>query len=57
MKSQLGLQVNLKTIKRELDLPPYQGLWISQKGFLLESLDKYSQLHENGLEIIHKELT
>ena len=39
------------------DLPPYQGLWISQKGFLLESLDKYSQLHENGLEIIHKELT
>lgn len=39
------------------DLPPYQGLWSSQKHFLLTSLNEYKVLHELGIDLIHKDVT
>lgn len=39
------------------DLPPYQGLWSSQKHFLLTSLNEYEILHELGIDLIHKDVT
>ena len=38
------------------DLPPYQGLWSSQKHFLLTSLNEYKVLHELGIDLIHKDV-
>ena len=39
------------------DLPPYQGLWSSQKHFLLTSINEYKVLHELGIDLIHKDVT
>ena len=38
------------------DLPPYQGLWKSQKHFLLKSLKEYDVLHNKGINLIHNQL-
>lgn len=39
------------------DLPPYQGLWKSQKHFLMSALDEYHVLHNLGVDLIHQNLT
>lgn len=38
------------------DLPPYQGLWQSQKHFLLRSLEEFEMLHLLGIDLIHQDL-
>lgn len=39
------------------DLPPYQGVWKSQKHFLLRSLSEFEMLHKLGIDLIHQDLT
>lgn len=38
------------------DLPPYQGLWQSQKHFLLRSSEEFEMLHLLGIDLIHQDL-
>lgn len=39
------------------DLPPYQGKWNSQQHFLLNTLDAFTTLHQEGINVRHKRVT